>query len=149
MIDQSGKSMAHEVESFQPNGVKAILSIWLLIGLLHMTSVSSDVSFVLTKRSENVVLCSVDTPSEEIQISQSTTCTIPFSVRCGWQCKKSPNCTNFNIKNDSNSCELYSYSPTNYSEVPGCSHFEVKLMWHWISSYKMQRVFWRHGKLGI
>ena len=80
------------------------------------------------------VACIVDEPPSKVtdfkQISSSSpSICIPGSALCGWECRKEPNCTNFNYRSDVGICELFFYTPISSSHCNNCSHFRVSKCW--------------------
>ena len=105
------------------------MNSFTLIELVLMSSITyvKSKTFLPTTHCQNVAVCSVDSPTVVVQINQSASC-IPSSVQCGFQCKRSPNCTNYNFKATNNTCELFSNRSFNFNVIQGCVHFEVNFI---------------------
>jgi len=87
----------------------------------------SDPSFKVLEDSNGQPLCSVDPPSVNVSLNlpPSPTC-IPACAWCGWECKKAPQCTGFNVKIGKDVCQMYFYQPGTYEYITGCSYYTVK-----------------------
>ena len=74
----------------------------------------------------NQEVCAIDVPFSVITMGPGIgPACIPPIVRCGWECKKTPNCTDFNFKSTGNLCELFLKFPKSFSTISGCMHFKV------------------------
>ena len=50
------------------------------------------------------------------------------SAQCSIQCVGEGECVAFNFKKTESGCELFSKLPSNYTEVPGCTLYQVSIM---------------------
>ena len=102
------------------------MEITFVFLLAMFTRVMSDSSFTVNIDIDGHPLCSMDPPSANVSLTQpSSSYPIPFCALCGWQCKKTPNCTGFNLKCDNRTCELYFYQTSSLTNIAGCFHYSV------------------------
>lgn len=88
-------------------------------------------SYKKTQCSNGTVVCAEGSPTATIPLDQlyaipssSKSCLSP-AVLCAWQCDQDLNCTNFNYKYYSGTCEMFHYTPTDCSITSGCHHVQV------------------------
>ena len=94
----------------------AIWSVW---------NPRSDKSFSICNTTNGSVACAMDAPNKSISPRQFEITCLAFDVRCAWECQVDPNCMEFNIRLNNQTCDLYYNQPRNYSSLNGCAHFQV------------------------
>ena len=89
---------------------------------------SNDQSLQLATMTNGQAVCAVDEADQVLTSSDFTTSTdcIPSVVQCSWQCKRNPNCTEFNYRPDVEKCELYFNRPSCFLPQANCQHFQVQ-----------------------
>jgi len=83
-----------------------------------MTSNAVSRTFKLQANSTGSQMCAVDKPSAVIRMETST-----MAGRCGTLCNVKPCCEVFQFKEDLAQCELFNYSPSNFSPVDRCTAY--------------------------
>ena len=108
--------------------IALVFLLAMLSRVMSDTSFKPDIdsSFTVSIDIDGHPLCSLDPPSECISLTQpGSPYPIPLCFLCGWECKKTPNCTGFNLKCDNRTCELYSYQPTAFNHSSDCAYYSV------------------------
>src|SRR6218665_154658 len=106
---------------------------FLLLVVLQLIWDNDAESFTRTTNEHGTVMCATEEPSLVFEFDQlagqstGTTC-VPLGMNCAWKCDLEPNCTNFNYREDIKRCELFFYTPSNYTSIRFCSHLEVTLI---------------------
>jgi len=63
-------------------------------------------------------VCAVDNPSTVVTMAAST-----MAGQCGVMCNVDSDCEFFQFKEDSAQCELFDYSPSNFSPIDRCTSY--------------------------
>jgi len=63
-------------------------------------------------------VCAVDKPTTVVRMAASA-----MTGRCGVTCNVDPSCELFQFKEDSAQCEMYNYSPSNFSSIDHCTAY--------------------------
>jgi len=106
--------------------------VFLLLVMLYLTWEINAASFRFSNENGSVV-CATEEPSLVFELHQlavqstGPTC-VPLGIYCAWKCSLEPNCTNFNYREDTKRCELFSYMPSNCTSIQFCTHSEVGLI---------------------
>jgi len=99
--------------------VKALMLTMMLTGIeAYQQSMK-----LKTQLSDGAALCAMDPPTSSVKMDPSMP-GAPGVVRCTMACTSDAGCKHFNYKpNESKRCQLYSYTPTNFSVSPNCQHY--------------------------
>ena len=85
----------------------------------------SEKSFSICNTTNGSVACAMDAPNKIVSPRQFERTCLAFDVRCAWECQVDPNCMEFNMRLNNQTCDLYYSQPRNYSSLDGCAHFQV------------------------
>jgi len=95
---------------------------WLT--LITLVGIEAHQTFELkTRSSDGAALCAMDPPTVSFRMSDKLPDS-PEAVRCGMMCTGDDGCKHFNYKStESNPCQLYHYTPNDFSVLPNCQHY--------------------------
>lgn len=104
-------------------------------GLLAMIlpSVQSSLSMTRLTMDDGSVLCSVDSPSLTVPVTDGSSglppvvdaSCVPETAKCAWYCEQNSNCTNFSYDRSLKTCQLFYNRPLHFVISHTCSHYVV------------------------
>ena len=97
--------------------------------LLMSVNTEANRMYTVAKTSTDDLLCAVETPDKVVLANQTIFVSgekcVPEISLCGFQCNMEKNCTSFNYKNDSGTCELFYKQPRCFSSIAHCTFVQV------------------------
>jgi len=66
------------------------------------------------------IVCAGDQPTTVVPMAAST-----MAGQCGMKCNVDPDCELFQFKEDLAQCELFDYSPSNFSPIEHCTAYSA------------------------
>jgi len=81
-------------------------------------------------------VCAGDKPTTVAPMAAST-----MAGQCGMLCNVDPACEHFQFKEDLAQCELFDYSPSNFSSIDHCTSYAAPPGMHMLYVYEFQCTF--------
>jgi len=92
----------------------------MTIVFCSMTSQSTELSstYKVKMNTTGSKVCAVDVPSKVIKMALRA-----MRMQCGVKCNEDPSCKLFQMKEDLQQCELFTYLPQNYAAFDHCTAY--------------------------
>lgn len=85
--------------------------------------------YKLSRFSDGTFACSIGKTSSQVPLQPIAAAgCVPAGVRCAWICAQDSRCTNFNLREDLDRCDLFYDLSTTCAVIPGCFHVQVSTL---------------------